>query len=124
MAKDKPIGVTVVAVIQGIQGALGFLIGLVFLAGGSMFGSVMNGGFGMMGGFFGAFAAFLGIILIGAGALELVSAYGVWNLTSWGRILSTVMAALGLLSIPIGTILGIVIIYFLWFHEETKKAFK
>ncbi|HLD18931.1 MAG TPA: hypothetical protein VJB90_02885 [Candidatus Nanoarchaeia archaeon] len=126
MAKiNKSVGVTVVSIIQGIEGVLALVGALVLLAGGAFLGSYrgMMPGYDMAG-FLSGFVAFFGIILLVVGILDLVAAYGVWNLTSWGRILSTVLAALGLLSIPIGTIIGIVIIYLLWFHEETKKAFK
>ncbi|TAL55306.1 MAG: hypothetical protein EPN86_03430 [Nanoarchaeota archaeon] len=123
VSKSKPIGVTVVAIIQGIEGVLALLAGLLLIAGGSLLGS-FAGNYGMMmPGIFAGFAAFFGIIALLAGILNLVAAYGVWNLTSWGRILSTILGALGLLSFPIGTAIGIAVIYFLWFHEETKKAF-
>lgn len=119
----KPVGVTVVSIIQGIEGVLALLAGLLLFAGGSLLSS-FAGNYGMMmPGVFAGLAAFFGIIVLIAGILSLVAAYGVWNLTSWGRILSTILGALGLLSFPIGTAIGIAVIYFLWFHEETKKAF-
>lgn len=64
-------------------------------------------------------AAFFGVV----GALTLACGIGVVTFKSWARIFAIVMSALGLFSIPFGTLLGI---YGLWvlFHKETEALFK
>jgi len=51
-----------------------------------------------------------------------VTGYGLLKLQSWARIAAIVLAILSLCSIPIGTILGGVVLYFL-FQQESTQAF-
>lgn len=48
--------------------------------------------------------------------------YGLLQLKSWARIAAIVLAILSLCSFPIGTILGGVVLYFM-FQQETTQAF-
>lgn len=48
--------------------------------------------------------------------------YGLLKLQSWARIAAIVLAILSLCSFPIGTILGGVVLYFM-FQEEATQAF-
>ncbi|PKP58901.1 MAG: hypothetical protein CVT89_02085 [Candidatus Altiarchaeales archaeon HGW-Altiarchaeales-2] len=56
-------------------------------------------------------------------AIGVVVAYGIWNLKKWARIAGIVLAVISLISIPIGTIIGIVILYFLLIDKNTKDLF-
>ena len=51
-----------------------------------------------------------------------VTGYGLLKLQSWARIAAIVLAILSLCSFPIGTILGGIILYFM-FQQETTQAF-
>ena len=55
------------------------------------------------------------ILLLGAvfGFLSLSAAVGLWRLRPWGRILAIVLAALSLPIIPIGTVVGILLLIYL-----------
>jgi hypothetical protein len=55
--------------------------------------------------------------------LGLVGAIGMLSYKNWGRILIIVVAGLGLISIPIGTLKGV---YFIWvlLQDDTIKLFK
>ena len=48
--------------------------------------------------------------------------YGLLKMQSWARIAAIVLAILSLCSFPIGTILGGVVLYFM-FQQETIQAF-
>jgi len=59
----------------------------------------------------------LGIVLAAVfvlfGALSLAAGIGLWKMREWGRILQIVLASIGLLGIPLGTIISILLlIYF------------
>ncbi len=61
-------------------------------------------------------------ILIAFAALSGAVGYGLLNLKSWARMAAIVLAILSLCSFPIGTILGGVVLYFM-FQEENVQAF-
>ena len=48
--------------------------------------------------------------------------YGLLKLQSWARIAAIILAILALCSFPIGTIIGGIVLYFM-FQEEAKQAF-
>ena len=89
---------------------LDILAGLLYLAGGTLVAVLALAGqieeaaplFGILGGF----AAFLG-------ALYLATGLGLWLLKPFGRACQLVLSVLWLLSIPIGTIVGAMTMYYL-----------
>ncbi len=63
-------------------------------------------------------------ILVGfISTVGLVGAIGMLSYKNWGRIMVIVVAVMGLLNIPIGTLKGV---YFIWvlMQDETIKLFK
>jgi hypothetical protein len=48
--------------------------------------------------------------------------YGLLQLRTWARIAAIILAILSLCSFPIGTILGGIVLFFM-FQEETTQAF-
>ncbi len=68
-------------------------------------------GIGSVGGIFGLSVAVL--VLLFYLSIALAGGIGLLGRKEWGRILSLVHAALSLLSIPFGTIIGILIIVYL-----------
>ena len=121
---DIPIGAKISGWIFIIFGILGVLGGLLILFGGGLIGTAAMGAEKALAG--GAFAAILGVmgfIVIIIGAIEIYVGRSLLQLKKWARLGGTVLAALSLLGFPIGTIIGAVILYFLWMHKETKAAF-
>ena len=51
-----------------------------------------------------------------------VAGWGLLQHKSWARILAIILAILSLCSFPVGTILGGIVLYFM-FQEETTRAF-
>lgn len=49
-------------------------------------------------------AVFLGVLFLGFGALYVVTGIGLWTLKPLGRTLQIVVACIGLLALPVGTI--------------------
>ncbi|MFH1240590.1 MAG: hypothetical protein V1672_05240 [Candidatus Diapherotrites archaeon] len=121
---DIPIGAKVSGWIFIISGVLGVLAGLLILFGGGLMGTLMMGAEESLAG--GAFAAIFGVvgfIVIILSAIEIYVGRSILQLKKWARLGGTVLAALTLLGFPIGTVIGAVILYFLWMHKETKAAF-
>lgn len=56
------------------------------------------------------------------GLLYFVTAYGLWTGQGWARLIAIILAILSLFNIPIGTIIGIVILIYL-FRDDVKAYF-
>ncbi len=69
------------------------------------------------------FARFFGGFLFGGfGVLDIAAVVGLLRLREWGRWLAIVLAILGLILIPVHTIVGALIIWYL-LSDEAKHAF-
>lgn len=64
----------------------------------------------------------LTILLLAIGVPQVVCGIGLLSFRRWARILGIVLAAIALLSVPIGTIFGIYAIVIL-FNKETEALF-
>ena len=134
---QRPMGVTILAVLAAIGGVLGICGSLAVVVGGSFLGF-----FGAAAGAAGATAAggvifIYGFVLLALSVAELVFAYGAWTLKPWAWMLGLVLAGLNvvwtLVAVVIGwtsldftTIIGLaingVIIYYLN-TADVKQAF-
>ena len=56
------------------------------------------------------------------GGLYLATGIGLWGLKPWGRTLAIVLAILSLLSIPVGTLIGVLVLIYM-FSEPAKILF-
>ena len=65
----------------------------------------------------------VGIIAFVLAICYIITGWGLWTLKSWARIVAMILAAISLLSFPIGTIVGIVVLWYL-FKPEIKRAFQ
>jgi len=126
----RPMGATVISVIDGILGVLGILGGVLIMAGGALLGGIagssgVDGG-AAAGGILAGAGFIFGIIVILISLLYLAVAYGVWKARGWAwtlgmvvSIIFLVFAVLGLAGgVSIYTIIEVVlpaiVIYFLW----------
>ena len=95
-----------------VFGALGVLVGVLFLIGAGIAGAAAStqgeAGAGLMAGGIGFFIA---IIIAVMSLPSVIAGWGLLKRKSWSRMLAIVLGAISLLSIPIGTILGI---YTIW----------
>ncbi|PKP58903.1 MAG: hypothetical protein CVT89_02095 [Candidatus Altiarchaeales archaeon HGW-Altiarchaeales-2] len=113
---DKPTGILMCAILFAIGGVLSILIGFLGVSTISEFEEAPK--------IFTALSTILGVVFLIVGVAELVVAYGILNLNKWARTTGIVLAVISLINIPIGTIISIVILYFLLMNEETKNAFQ
>ena len=119
---DKPMGILVCAILFAVGGAISILGGIVLLLmGGEMFG--MEGADTEMTGVFAGIIGIFAVIALIYGVAEVVIAYGIWKMKKWARIAGIILAVIGLINIPIGTIISIVILYFLLMDKNTKDLF-
>jgi hypothetical protein len=100
LAQQRPIGVTVIAVISAILGILAMLLGLLLMLGGALFGglAVSTGGpgAGIAGGLFAGIFGFFGFVFLIVGIVDIVFAYGAWTLKPWAWMLGIVIAAVSI----------------------------
>jgi len=107
----RPNGVLVLGILQIIVSAIYIGIGIFI------------GGLGTVMGPFGLIFAQLGLIFVVIGILSLIFALAFLSGRNWGRILMMIGAVLELLDFPIGTVLGIVILWYLT-RPRVKAYFK
>ncbi len=107
--------VKVIAWLHIIYGLFTVCIALLVF-GGMVVGSMFSGSMlGMIGG--GILGSFLGLFLGARGALGIVAGWGLLTLRPWARILTIVLAILGLFSFPFGTILSVYTLWVLFSNE-------
>jgi uncharacterized membrane protein (DUF2068 family) len=95
---QRPTGVTVIAVLDFIGGALCALLALLAFAGGSMISSILSqAGASTGGGIAGGLVAIVGVVILAIAALVIITGIGLIKLKGWGRIIQIVLAALGVL---------------------------
>lgn len=105
---ERPIGVTILAVLEFLTAGACILIGLLLLVGGGMMGAMAGGSdaSGMMN-MLGALGAVAGVVVIVLSAIPLLVGIGLWKLKNWARILVIVFSCLGVLSNLIGLLGGL-----------------
>jgi hypothetical protein len=91
---QRPIGVTILAVLAIIGGVLGILGGVLILLGGGIIAASGVEGAGAVGGLIIVFA----VISIVIGVLYLAFGIGAWGLKPWAWMLGVIGAALSILS--------------------------
>ena len=65
----------------------------------------------------------VGIIAFVLAIFYIITGWGLWTMKSWARIVAMILAVISLLSFPIGTIIGIIVLWYL-FKPEIKAAFQ
>lgn len=97
------------------------LIGILVTGGVAALAEEMDlGGTAAVGVIFGGLSCFTLLMAI----LQAAAGYGLLKLKNWARIVAIVLSALNILNFPFGTVLGGVVLYYLLFQEESKRAFR
>jgi len=123
---DKQTAETIVkvfSVLGFVGGGLEVILGLLLAVFGSvgagmLFGLRMMLPMALFGGLFIALAIFE-IIL---GAVSIFVSWNLWRFKKWARILVGVGGILSLFAFPIGTVLGIFMIYFFLINKDIAKV--
>jgi hypothetical protein len=118
---ERPDGVTLVAVYYVFVGAMGLLGACVILTV-ALFPVALNvdEGDALFWALFGLCIGF--VVTGGSGILSVLAGWGLLNLKEWARWLALVLAVFTLFAFPIGTIIGVLIIWYL-LQDEAKDAF-
>lgn len=125
---QRPTAITVIAILQLIGGILALLGGIALIGlGGLATTSTMMGTDADVaaGGMLAAISGVMGFVLIALGVLDLVGAYGAWNLKKWAymylMVLNGISGALSLVSFNIiGIAISGVVLYFVY---QNKASF-
>ena len=123
--RERPLGVTIIAVLAAIGGAVGVLGALAAM-------SVLTS-FGGLAGSIGGFATIVVFIALGTAVVSLVFAYGAWTLQPWAWTLGVVLEVIsgitalyqladGQSSAVITVAIAAVILWYL-FQPQVKAAF-
>ena len=105
VAVRRPAIVTLLAVLQFISGGLMLIGGAV-----AVFGVFLDPEAGAE---FGALPLIVLSVVIGIAVFQLATGIGLWRLRPYGRILQIVSSVIGLLGIPIGTIISVAILIYM-----------
>ncbi len=70
-----------------------------------------------------AAVALIAMALLAFGLLNIVIGYGVWTLRGWARLGAMAIAVVGLLAVPLGTLAGALILWYL-LKPEIAAAFE
>jgi hypothetical protein len=96
---QRPVGVTIIAVLGIIFGGLVALAAFWTWVGAALFSSMARRPLGMMIGMGGGFA---GVVLLGIAAMLIVTSIGLLNLQEWARVLMIVLNAVHLVVAGLG----------------------
>lgn len=131
--KEVPTGVKIISVLYYIGAAVCVLLGIALIAGGGLFGSMLDE---VLGGFLGGIIIVVGIFAIALGVLNFFVAKGLWKGKNWARIVVIIFSILGAVSainslFRAGNMVGdlfslaidVVIGGYLLLNEEVKKVF-
>lgn len=107
---SRPTVVTVLAILQFVGGTLALLMGLAGIATGALSGTIP------------ALGAGVAALFVGFGVLQLACGIGLWTVKPWGYTLQILLAVIGLIGFPIGTILSVCILW-LFLRPGAKVLF-
>jgi hypothetical protein len=127
--RQRPVGVTIISILDGILGVLYILGGiLTFSLGSAAAGRVPAAG---------TLGATAGVIFVIIGIITLVLAWGLWSLKKWAYWITAVLQALsllfGLISIVGGnhsantviqTVIALIVVVYLFADQNVRAAFR
>src|SRR2546421_1649861 len=103
---NRPVGVTILAILCFIGTALCVIGGIGVMAGGGFIANLINqsGGQGSAGaaGLLAGLGAAVGVIILIFGAVYALVGWGLWKLKEWARIVTIVLVAIGALFQALG----------------------
>lgn len=103
----RPVGVTILAVLDFLGAVLCVLGGIGMMVGGGFMATLINQqgsqGAGAGAGIVAALGAALGVFLFISAAIGVLLGWGLWKLKNWARIVTIVLAVLGV----VGALLGL-----------------
>jgi hypothetical protein len=125
--KQRSDGVAIIAIYQFIVGFLSLLgicglLSIPLIVGASTAAARVEGG-AIATAIVSTVMIFVAGILLLAAVANVIIGWGLWKQREWGRIGALVLAVLGLLKFPVGTIIGALIIWYL-LRENVRQEFQ
>ena len=111
---ERPLGVTILALLEIIVGALGLFGAITVIT----FGSIL----------FGAFGLILGVIVLFLALIDLIVGWGLWTLKSWAWMVALIVNIINLILNGVqlnllGAIINLIIIIYLQ-QGDIKSRFR
>jgi len=104
----RPVGVTILAILDFIGAVFCILGGIGMIAGGGLMASIMSQqqaqGAGAGAGFLAGLGALAAVVFLVLAAIYVLLGVGLWKLKNWARIITVVLTALGVISTLFGLI--------------------
>jgi len=101
--QQRPMGVTILAILAAIGGVFGLLGSLALIGLGGVVGGVVGGSSGLA---LGGLTVVSGLVLLVLSVAELAVAYGFWTLRPWAWLVGMVVAGLGIVFALLGVLSG------------------
>ena len=125
--KHRSDGVAIIAIYQFIVGFMSFfgicgLLSIPLIVGASTAAARAEGG-ALATAIVSTVMIFVAGLLLLVAAANVIIGWGLWKQREWGRIGALVLAVLGLLKFPIGTVIGALIIWYL-LREDVRREFQ
>ena len=122
---ERPLGVSIIAILGFIAAIIAILLGIGLLALGGVAVTMLESMIPGLGMLLGIVVGAMGIVLLVAGIFQFLISYGLWKMKKWAWIIEMIFLILGILlnlagiiSSPISSIVGIIIggliTYYLW----------
>jgi hypothetical protein len=134
MAGKRPLGIAVLAVLDGIGGVLALILGaFIAIFGGYIVRTVTGGSLPGSLSYLPGLISLASILVIPIGILGIVEAYGLWKGKRWGWWLVTILLSIGLvfglislvfgyISSIVSVIIDAIIVYYM-IQKSTKAYF-
>ena len=118
---SRPLGITIISILLGIQGVLLIIVGLTAVLAGGVTGA--------------GFLFFVGWIPIVFGVLSLMLAWGLWNLRPWAFWTTVVLEVLNIVNALFGysnngsrgtggLIISVIVLLYLLLDSNVRAAFR
>ena len=139
VSRQRPIGVTILSVLLGIQGIVELILGIVALVVVFAIGhTIVVHGHTTIGHVVDALGGVLGVVSLIVGLVTLLLAWGLWTLKSWAFWFTVIIEVISLIrhllefaspnhstvSIVIGLILPVVILLYFLVDSNVRRAFR
>lgn len=113
---NRPVGVTIIAILQFLGAAFLILAGIGLIVGGGMLGAIISSSMGQnsqvsgpgLTGFMAGLGAVLAVVFFVFACIAVLLGWGMWNLKNWARIVTMVLCCIGILFGALGLLFALV----------------
>ena len=125
--KKIPGVITAVSIIDYIYGALSIILAALLLLGGTLLSALgpLRNMFPdeLLGGLVGGVIVLVSLIVLAFGILYVILGKAIKEFKMWAKIVQIILAIFSLFNFPIGTIIGVFILWVLLLNKETRDLY-